>query len=72
MVKAEFPKAGHEKHKSPNREYMDVQLEQMIDVAPSSIEEAIKKIKEAAVINIQTILAHFPLTTKKYSKQPFG
>ena len=42
ILKANFPKAGHEKRKPQNREYIDVQLEQMTNVDFSIIEKALK------------------------------
>ena len=67
-LRANFPKAGHEKRKPQNREYIDVHLEQMTDVDFSSIEKAVKIRKDAAKILRPKIDTRF----STYDQEIFG
>lgn len=64
-VRVNYAKAGHEKRKAKNREYLDIELEQMTGLRRESIERAIKIRQDAA-----SLLC--PLITKRFSTYENG
>ena len=58
-VRATYPKAGHEKRKPHNREYLEIDVEQMAGVGIEAVQRAVKIRKDAADLLRPLIRARF-------------